>query len=318
MDTAAPARKGRGQRKAVAKRERAFSTLARRQHGVITRRQLVAGGLSVRTISRRIEAGQLHPLHRGVYAFGDGRVNRRAEWMAAVLACGDGALLSHASACALWGLVRFRKGPIDVTSATGRQRPGVAVHEGAIHNEDRTVISRIPVTTLARTLFDFAEVADEGGLWRAAEEADRLGLLSISELEAVCARCPGRRALSPIWRLIEAARMPNETQSPLEDRVLDLCRTYDLPMPVTGATVLGREVDAFWPDRKLMVEADSWEFHRHRAAFERDRKRDAAMQVEGFRVVRLTHWRLEHEPAKVANQLLRLLGRPSREARAGA
>jgi very-short-patch-repair endonuclease len=89
-------------------------------------------------------------------------------------------------------------------------------------------------------------------------------------------------------------------------------------MPVTGATVLGREVDAFWPDRKLMVEADSWAFHRHRVAFERDRERDAAMQAEGFRVVRLTHRRLEREPAKVASQLRRLLSQPSRGVRAGA
>jgi len=318
MDTAASARQGKGQRKAVAKRERAVSALANRQYGVVSRRQLIAGGLGVRTISRRIEAGQLHPLHRGVYMFGDGRVNRRAEWMAAVLACGDGALLSHRSACALWGLARFRKDPIDVTSATGRQRPRIAVHEGAICSEDRAKVDRIPVTTVARTLFDFAEVADEEDVWRAAEEADRLRLLRIPELEAVCTRCPGRWALRPIRRLIDAVRMPEDTQSPLEDRVVDLCREYDIPMPVVGTTVLGREVDAFWPDRKLMVEADSWQFHGHRASFEGDRERDAAMQAEGYCVIRLTHRRLEREPAIVADQLRRLLGQPSREGRAGA
>jgi very-short-patch-repair endonuclease len=302
----------------VAKRERAFSALARRQHGVISRRQLIAGGLGVRTISRRIEAGQLHLLHRGVYLLGDGRVDRRAEWMAAVLACGDGALLSHGSACALWGLARFRKGPIDVTSAIGRQRPRIVVHEGAIGGEDRAEIDRIPVTTIARTLFDFAEVSDEEDLRRAAEEADRLRLLRIPELEAVCARCPGRRALRPMRRLIDVVRLPDDTQSPLEDLVLELCRKHDLPMPVVGATVLGREVDAFWPDRKLMVEADSWQFHGHRAAFEDDRARDASMQAEGYRVIRLTHRRLEREPATVAGQLRRLLGQPLREGRAGA
>lgn len=318
MDTAAPAGKRLGQREAVARRERAFSALANRQHGVISRRQLIAGGLGVRTISRRIEAGQLHPLHRGVYMFGDGRVNRRAEWMAAVLTCGDGALLSHGSACALWGLIRSRRGPVDVTSATGSQRPRIAVHEGAICSEDRAEVDRIAVTTVARTLFDFAEVVDEDDLRRAAEEADRLRLLRIPELEAVCGRCPGRRALRPIHRLIDAVQMPEDIQSPLEDRVLELCREHDLPVPVVGATVLGREVDAFWPDRKLMVEADSWQFHGHRAAFESDRERDAAMQTEGYRVIRLTHRRLERDPAKVANQLRRLLDRPSREGRAGA
>ncbi|HMJ73698.1 MAG TPA: DUF559 domain-containing protein [Solirubrobacterales bacterium] len=112
--------------------------------------------------------------------------------------------------------------------------------------------------------------------------------------------------------------MPEDTQSPLEDRVVDLCREYDIPMPVVGTTVLGREVDAFWPDRKLMVEADSWQFHGHRASFEGDRERDAAMQAEGYCVIRLTHRRLEREPAIVADQLRRLLGQPSREGRAGA
>jgi len=180
------------------------------------------------------------------------------------------------------------------------------------------VVDRIPVTTVARTLFDLAEVADQQRLCRAAEEADRLGLLSLPELEAVCARCPGRRALRPIRRLIDVARKPEDTQSSLEDRVLELCRTYDLPMPVTGATVLGHEIDALWPDRKLMVEADGWQFHRHRAAFERDRERDAAMQVEGFRVVRLTYRRLEREPAKVAEELRNLLRQPLQERRAGA
>lgn len=318
MDTGAPARKGEGQRKATAKRERAFSALANRQHGVISRRQLIGGGLGVRTISRRVEAGQLHQLHRGVYLFGDGRVNRRAEWIAAVLACGDGALLSHRSAGALWGIVRPRRGSIDVTSAIGRQRPGIAVHEGAICNEDRSKVDRIPVTSLARTLFDFAEVEDEDGLWRAAEEADRLRLLRVPELEAVCARCPGRRALRPIRRLIDAVRMPEDIQSALEDRVLDLCREYDLPLPTSGATVLGREVDAFWPAQKLMVEADSWEFHGHRNAFERDRTRDAAMQVEGYHVIRLTHRRLEREPTTIATELRHLLGLSPGEGRAGA
>lgn len=318
MDTAAPAPKEKGQRKAIAKRERALSGLANRQHGAISRQQLIVGGLGVRTICRRVEAGQLHRIYRGVYVFGDGRVNRRTEWTAAVLACGEGALLSHRSACSLWGLARFRKGPIDVTSATGRQRSRIAVHEGAICNEDRAVVDRIPVTTVARTLFDFAEIADEEGLRSAAEEADRLRILNIPDLEAVCARCPGRRALRPVRRLIDEVRTPHDTQSPLEDRVIDLCREYDLPMPITGATVLGREVDAFWPDRKLMVEADSWQFHGHREAFERDRVRDASMQTEGYRVIRLTHRRLERERAKVAGQLSRLLGQPSREGRAGA
>lgn len=207
-----------------------------------------------------------------------------------------------------WGLMRQSdRQAVEVTAVSGRSRPGITVHQGGIPEVDRAMVDAIPATTVARTIFDVAEVVDERRLLRVFEEADRLRLLSLSDIEAVCGRSPGRRALSPIRRVVDAACVPEDTQSPLEDRVLDLCREHGLPLPVTGATVLGREVDAFWPDSKLMVEADSWEFHGHRAAFERDRVRDAAMQVEGYRVIRLTHRRLDREPAVVADQIRRLL-----------
>jgi hypothetical protein len=134
------------------------------------------------------------------------------------------------------------------------------------------------------------------------------GHLEMRALEDVCGRGYGRKGLEPIRRLIEAAQMPEPTRMPLEDRVLALCRNYDLPTPATNVLVLGYEVDAFWPRQKLIVEADGWSFHRHWAAFERDRTRDAAMQAEGYRVIRLTHRRLEREPKTVAKELRRLLG----------
>jgi hypothetical protein len=179
-------------------------------------------------------------------------------------------------------------------------------------------VAGIPVTSLARTLFDLGEVVDEGQLRRSFEEADRLHLLRVPELEAVCARCPGRRALRPIRLLIDEARLPETTRSPLEDDVLALCREYDLPAPVTNVDVLEHEVDAFWPRERLIVEADSVAFHSHRAAFERDRARDAARQAEGYRVVRLTHRRIEREPAKIADELRRLLDSGRKNARAGS
>jgi Protein of unknown function (DUF559) len=217
-------------------------------------------------------------------------------------------LLSHRSAAALWGLMRPRGGPVEVSAPAGRVRRGIAIHEGAIFKQDRAEVDRIPVTSVAHTLFDLAEVVDEKQLAQAFEEADRLHLLELSALDAVCARGHGRRALRPIRRLMDTAQMPDDTQSPLEDRVLDLCRKYEIPTPVTGATVLGREVDALWPAKKLMIEADSWGFHGHREAFERDRARDAAMQAEGYRVIRLTHRRMESEPEVIADEIRRLLG----------
>jgi len=207
---------------------------------------------------------------------------------------------------------------VDVTSSSGRRRPGIAVHECAVFDEDRSELAGIPVTSLARTIFDLAEAIDEERLIRAVEEADRLKLLRVSELEAVYARCPGRRALAPIRRLLDDLRAPVETRSPLEDRIVALCREYELPMPATNVNVLDHEVDALWPEQRLIVEADSVAFHSHRAAFERDRERDAARQVAGYRVIRLTHRRLEREPAAVADELRSLLNSNPPGVRAGS
>jgi hypothetical protein len=313
-----PARQARDRRKLLSEREQGLAALAKRQHGVISRRQLLDAGLGPRTIGRRLEHGRLHRLHREVYALSDPLVSLQGRWMAAVLACGDGALLSHRSAAQLWGLMRSRRGSMDVSAASGRKRPGITVHESGIYDEDRAEVTGIPVTSVARTIFDLAEVVDDVQLARVFEEADRLRVLRIPELEAVCARGYGRRALAPIRRLIEEARYPETTRSPLEDRVLALCREYDLPMPATNVEVLEHEVDAFWPHERLIVEADSVAFHSHRAAFERDRARDAARQAEGYRVIRLTHRRLENEPAAVADELRVLLASRPKDRRAGS
>jgi very-short-patch-repair endonuclease len=233
--------------------------------------------------------------------------------LAAVLACGDDALLSHRSAAELWGLSQTKHETVEVTALRGRRRTGIGFHEAGVHADERTMVDAIPITTVERTLLDLAEVADERTLRIAFEEAERLRRLDMGALEAVLARGYGRRGLKPLKPLVEDARGP-VTRSPLEDRVVELCRQHGLPLPRTNAIVLGREVDAFWPDQRLMVEADGFEFHGHRAAFERDRARDAAMQAAGYRVVRLTHRRLEREPAKVAAELNRLLN----DGRAGS
>ena len=165
----------------------------------------------------------------------------------------------------------------------------------------------IPVTSVARTLFDLAEVVDERRLERAFEEADRLGLLQIRALERVCVRGSGRRALAPIRRLVSAAYLPSSTRSPLEDRFVAFCWEHHLPPPATNTSVLGFEVDALWPYARLIVELDGFSYHHHRAAFERDRVRDAALQAAGYKVIRLTHRRLDENSNAVATQLRRLL-----------
>jgi very-short-patch-repair endonuclease len=183
------------------------------------------------------------------------------------------------------------------------------LHRGRLFDEDETQRAEIPVTTVARTLFDLAEVVDFRQLQQAWEEADRLGLLRLQAVEGVCERGYGRHALRPIRRLLAEARAPTYTRSPLEARFAEFCREHltDLPAPLTNVSILDHEVDAYWPSHRLLVEMDSWEFHHHRAAFERDRARDAEMQAAGYRVVRLTHRQLETEAPRIAAQLRKLL-----------
>ncbi|HEU5142785.1 MAG TPA: DUF559 domain-containing protein [Solirubrobacterales bacterium] len=228
--------------------------------------------------------------------------------MAAVLACGDEAALSHSSAAALWGLVSAG-GPVDVTGRGKQGRRGIRLHHGRLRPEERTVRDRIPVTTVARTLLDLADVLDEDRLARLFEEADRLNLLRVAALERVCEKGVGRRGVGVCRRLIASLTTTPRTRTPLEDRFMEFYRRHlsGLPTPHTNVSVLDREVDAYWPQHRLVVEMDSWEFHRHRAAFESDRARDIAFRVAGYQVVRLTDRRLKEEPDAVAFELRQLL-----------
>src|SRR5215207_5980566 len=168
------------------RRERALAALAGRQHGVVSHQDLASLGFKNGAIKRRVPAGRLHRLHRGVYAVGRLDVERRGRWLAAVLACGEGAVLSHRSAASLWGLASESWSTVDVTSDHGRGgRQGIALHACQREPEDETVNDGIPVTTPTRTLFDLAEVVDPSRLSSACEEADRLGLLRMKELERI-------------------------------------------------------------------------------------------------------------------------------------
>ncbi|MGH2925399.1 MAG: DUF559 domain-containing protein [Solirubrobacterales bacterium] len=230
--------------------------------------------------------------------------------MAAVLACGRGAVLSHRSAAALWAITPPGAGAIDVTvpRRAGSARPGIKIHR--VRRLDRRDIAArdgVPVTTVARTLLDLAEVIRPDGLRRAFETTERLRLLDLAEIRRACERARGRRGLRPTLALLRSLRPAPETRSELERRFLDFCDRFALPPPSVNGTVEGLEVDAQWPGPRLAVELDGYEFHRTRAAFERDRARDATLQLAGYRVVRLTYRRLTDEPEEVARALLRLL-----------
>jgi very-short-patch-repair endonuclease len=292
--------------------DRAVSALAAQQHGVVARRQLVALGVSGRAIRHRLETGRLHPVHVGVYAVGHPRVVGAGHWMAAVLACGDGAVLSHRSAAALWGLRQVSTRSVDVT-AVGRSRhsrQNIALHRvRTLHRVDCSMHNSIPVTTVARTLLDLAEVLRPSQLERAFEEAERLRLLDIAAVSRICDRSTGRRGVRALNALLSYYRGPvPQTRSELERQFVDVCRDAGLPPPKLNLIVEGFEVDAAWPDRCLIVELDGYAFHRTRAAFECDRLRDAGLQVAGHRVLRVTARRLVDSPHAVAETIRQLLG----------
>jgi predicted transcriptional regulator of viral defense system len=300
MHANSPARPGYGG-------DNALADLATRQYVVVSRRQLLELGLQRGAIAYRIKQGRLHPLHSGVYLLGHRQSSQRARWLAAVLACGEGALLSYESAAAIWGLQRPRSTTHVTSPLRRRGSKGTIVHEGRLHSEECTNLGPIPVTSVARTLFDYAEVVDFHRLEHAWEEADRLKLLRLGEVERVCERGYGRRALKPIRRLLAEARAATRVRSPLEERFQDFAAAYDLPPRSTNVSVLGREVDVLWPAAKLIIELDSWEFHSHRAAFQRDRARDTRLLVAGYRTIRVTHDRLDREAATLAAEIRVLL-----------
>lgn len=234
--------------------------------------------------------------------------------MAAVLACGPDAILSHRSAAALWGLLADRRAVIDVTipGRTKRGSRGIVVHNvRRLHPSDRRRREHIPVTSPARTLLDLAEATTPRQLARAIDEAERLGLFDLRAIDELCARATGRRGTRRLRETIRGYRpSPPTTRSLLERRFAEICADAGLPRPAMNLWVAGYEVDAIWLDRRLVVELDSFEFHRTRAAFEADRLRDAAMQREGLRSLRVSARRLEEDPAGVTSDIRALLDAP--------
>jgi hypothetical protein len=291
--------------------ERRVAAVAARQHGVVARRQLRAIGLGDGAIRHRLALRRLNPVFRGVYAVGHPRLTGRGRWMAAVLSCGNDAVLSHGSAAALWGVLPAAGSRIHVTapSSARRTRSGVNVHGGQLRPEDRAVHEEIPVTSVARTLLDLAEVVRTDRLERALEQAERLEILDLNAIERVCEWGRGRHGLKALVALLSKLSPAPHTRSELERLFAVFCREHSLPPPSINVLAAGLEVDAMWPGRRLVVELDGFEFHRTRGAFERDRARDIELKLAGYDVLRVTARRLEREPAAIAGAIRRLLAR---------
>jgi very-short-patch-repair endonuclease len=281
----------------------AVARVASRQHGVVSVAQLREAGLDKSAISRRVAAGRLHRLSQGVYAVGHLGLSLHGRWMAAVLACGEGAVLSHGSAAALWNLLRPLNGPIDVSVPThsGRERRrGIRLHRCislaaqsggtgssryARENRPPSLVTRregIPVTTVPRTIEDLRGYVAPRLVRRAIREAEFMGL-----------RLDG----------VESDR----SRSDLEKDFLELCHRHGLPAPEVNVKLGRWEVDFLWRDQRLVVETDSFAYHRGSVAFEDDHARDLDLRGEGFTVLRFSERQLNEEPGRVVEDVARAL-----------
>jgi predicted transcriptional regulator of viral defense system len=282
----------------------AMAALATRQHGVVARRQLAALGFGRHEIGRLLQRGRLHVVHGGVYAVGHPGLSRLGFRMAAVLAAGDGAVLSHRSAAALWGIREPARRTIELTAPRQVRRPHLKVCAATLPADEVTLHNGIPVTTPARTLLDLAALLDEHRLARAAERAEALRLTSPTSLAELTDRYPRRKGTPNIKRLIEDNRiMPTTTANDLERRFLTFLDASELPRPLVNETLDPYTPDFRWTSHRLIVELDGFETHGTRQAFERDRARDRQLTAQGWRVARITARQLETNPEELAADL---------------
>lgn len=289
-----------------------FWDLVRRQHGVVTRRQLLDLDMSTEAIEHRLAIGRLHRLYRGVYAVGRPEVDQRGRWMAAALSCGPAALLSHESAACLWGFWA-RAASIDVVVPEGtlRRRPGIRVHRRAgLGSEHRCVIDGIPVTDPISTLIDLASCAGLYRLDRAVNDADRLDLVDPESLRAALDATPPRPGVGRLRSLLDSHTFA-PTDSVLEWRFLQLACDAGLSRPGTQVMVNGFRVDFYWPDLGLVVETDGLRYHRTPAQQKKDRLRDQAHAAAGLTALRFTAAQVRYEPGRLKKILTDVVARLS-------
>jgi very-short-patch-repair endonuclease len=266
-------------REQVVKADAKVAAIAARQHGIVTFTQLKRAGVSSSGVSRRVAAGRLHRVHRGVYAVGHRGLSREGKWTAAVLACGDGAVLSHRSAAELSEMLPRGDGPIHVTlpaPSSGRSnRRGLRIHRSSLPRSDSTVRNGIAVTTPARTIADLKRSVPAAVVRKAIREAEFRGL-DLGDIQT------------------------DRTRSELERAFLRLCRRYHVPEPEVNVRVAGFTVDFLWRADRLAVETDGYGAHRGRQAFEDDRERELAIGTLGIRLRRFSDRQIRTQAARVA------------------
>jgi very-short-patch-repair endonuclease len=292
-----------------------LAALAERQHGAVARCQLLESGWSEEEIEWRQRSGRLHRLHAGVYLVGHRLIRREGRWMAAVLASGPDAVLSHYSAAALWRLRPTQRTTIDVTvpHAT-RSSQLIRRHVSRVPPDERTVKEGIPVTAAARTILDLAATEPLDVVKALLREMEFRELWDSLSLWDLVERYPGRRGIRKVRAALEGVKdePSGERRSPLEERFAPFLRQHHLPLCRFNDPIIVEnktfQVDCHWPQLGQIVELDGWQGHKSRTAFREDRARDRKLGVAGYTVTHLTWNQLDDEPQEIASDLRILLG----------
>jgi very-short-patch-repair endonuclease len=301
---------------AVRSRERGvdqvIGELAGRQHGVVARWQLERSGIGRGAVDGRVGRRVLIPLHLGVYGVGCRPSTVEARWIAAVLACGPGAGLSHRTAGQLWGIVpRGGSAPEVTRPGFFRQRSGIVCHRSELPPDERGEVRGIPVTSVPRTLFDLAGMSSMRELERAFHEVETRELRDALSLPHLLARYPRRRGAANLRALLRSQMPVGVTQNDFEELFVEFLDEHGLPRPRLNGTlpVRGRllKPDCMWPERRLLAELDGGAVHRTKHGFESDRQRDRLLLVDGWRSMRITWRQLRVERAQIAADLRELL-----------
>jgi very-short-patch-repair endonuclease len=275
----------------------------------LTRKNLLALGYGPRSVEHRLRSGRLHPVYRGVYAVGRPDVSREGRWMAAVLACGRGALLSHRSAAALWGFAKEHADYVEVSARRPSQPSlrGLRAHRRpSLSLSDVTTRRGIPVTMPVRTFLDLVRVIGPRDLERAINEADKQDVIDADALRKALDSHAGEPGVRPLrWILDKHTFRLSDDE--LERLFRPLAAATGLPVPLTKQMVDGFEVDFFWPDLGLVVETDGWRYHRTPSAQVRDALRFQAHTAAGLTPLRFSHYQVKYEPAHVVDILRRTL-----------
>jgi hypothetical protein len=293
-----------------------LADLAERQYGVVSYRQLRELGLSNGHVHRASKASRLRRVHRGVYAVGHQRLSDHGRCWGALLACGDGAVLSHRSAAWLWGFISSCPEEPEVTApGRGHRRRRIHVHRvAALADRDCGTLEGIPVTAAPRTLIDLAEVVSARELSRAVDRAKRTGRLDLGAIDAALASRNRTVGAKLLRKALALYRKPVFDRARSELLLLEALEKEGVSPPAMSLWVAGCEIDAYWEAERFAVEIDGWETHGSRQAFEDDRLRQEELMLAGIEVVPVSARRIETEPQQVAKRLRILLSRRRRQS----